>query len=110
MAACCFSKDGGGGGGAVLATTARLARDAGGRTFVAAPEPSTACLGGATDGAETPTGAEATSLWSTATRLRETGWAEVNARGEVAVTAPGAPWFTFLTLVTFTFRLTTVVL
>ena len=95
----------------VLATTERPARAAGGRTFVAAPEPITACLGGATEGAEKPTGAEATSLWSTATRLRETGWAEVNARGDVAVTAPGTPWFTYLTLLlTLTFLLTTVVL
>src|SRR5271157_5854524 len=110
MAACCFSKEGGGGGGAVLATTGRLIKVAGGRTRAGAPEPITACLGGAMEGAATPTGAAATSLWLTATRLRETGCAEVKACGDVAVTAPETPWFTYLTLLTFTFLLITVVL
>src|ERR1700730_10812705 len=114
--ACCLCANGiGAGGGGALATTARFCITAGGCTRVAAPAPSTACFGGAPAGATAFTCADASSLWLTTTRLRETGWAELNACPEVAVTAPFTFWFTYFTLLTFTlftvtFLFTTVVL
>jgi hypothetical protein len=89
MACCCFAKETGGGGGAVFATTGRFASAAGGFAAAAAPEPITACRAGATGGVVAATGADATSLWFTATLFLETDCAEVKACGVVAVTAPG---------------------
>jgi hypothetical protein len=67
-------------------------------------------LAGTTAGVKARTGALATSRRSILTAFLATGWAEVNACGVVAATAPGTLWFTYLTFVTFTLLLTMVVL
>src|SRR5579859_441261 len=101
MAACCRSNLAGGGGGAVLATTARFTMAAGGLTVAGRPPPRTACLVGAVAGAEKATGARTISRSFTRTTLLCTDCPLVKVCREVAVTALGAPWFTYLTLVTF---------
>ena len=104
-----LSNVGGGAGGAIFATTARVCSDEGG-LVAGAPVPRTACFSGTTAGVKALTGALATSRRSILTAFLETGWAEVNAWGVVAATAPGTLWFTYLTFVTFTLLCTTVVL
>src|SRR6266853_882437 len=101
MAACCCSNLAGGGGGAVLATTARVAKVAGGLAAAGRPTPTTDCRVGATDGAAVTTRALAISLSLTLTMLLCTDCPLVKVCVEVAVTAPGAVWFTYRKLVTF---------
>src|ERR1700674_2307196 len=101
MAACCLSHVAGGGGGAVLATTARVAKAAGGLAVVGRPTPATDCLVGGTAGVAVTTGAVAISLSLTRIMLLCTDCPLVKACVEVAVTAPETPWFTYRTFVTF---------
>src|SRR6266849_6913969 len=106
MAACCLSNFAGGGGGAVFATTSRVTTGAGGLAAAGRPAPSTDCLVGGIGGVAATTGALAISLSLTLITLLCTDCPLVMVCVEVAVTAPGTLWFTYVTLVPLTLLLT----
>src|ERR1700687_1568282 len=110
MASCCLSNLAGGGGGAVFATTSRFTTGAGGLAAPGRLVPSTDCLVGGIGGVAATTRALAIPLSLTLMRVLWPDCPLVKVCGEVAVTAPGTVWLTYLTLLTVTFLLTTTLL
>src|ERR1700730_7269641 len=110
MASCCLSNLAGGGGGAVFATTSRFTTGAGGLAAAGRLVASTDCLVGGIGGVAATTRALDILVSLTLMRLLCTDCPLVKVCGEVAVTAPGTVWLTYLTLVTGTLLFTTTVL